>query len=327
MLTTKLVAPRFAFILAVFAAGHAWPASIPFPAQGNDTAFSLGRFKIAVDFKFQPFLTGNPFFDAATGTLTSPLLFDAATTIGRSDPTISGSAADTAGTPAGTMGTIVPDAVFSNVPVGFEDPAAMTREIHTQIVNFFLSGGGVAVRAGLSAPDQPGSFGEVVSTNKNGDPTKDLQAAMSFFDVFVDVDLPGIGSLYNKDALLIQNNLVTSLPPTVVYIHGGSSAIPLLFRFDDLAHGIHANDEFGFLVLAGHGVGFAPAGKGHGGEPGEVEFEAELSMHGNLPLPAGALAGAPPSTVPEPSALFLLGSGLVGIVVCGMRRRACARKP
>ena len=57
----------------------------------------------------------------------------------------------------------------------------------------------------------------------SGKPNKDF-SARSYFDVYVDVDLPGLGTLYNKDPLLIENDLISGFPPTVVYIHGDRNA-------------------------------------------------------------------------------------------------------
>ena len=285
----------------------------PFPSQGDDTTFSLGQFRIAVDAKFQPFLSGAPGYDSTTHRLTSPLLFDPSTKIGRSNPIIAGSADDLLGTPVGSAGTIVKDSDHTLVPVGFENAGDTTsREVHTQIIDFNLGrgSGGLAVRAGLSAPDRPASVGEVESLSTSGKPDKDF-SARSFFDVFVDVDLPGFGTLYNKAPLLIENDLITGFPPTVVYIHGGTSAIPLLFSANDPNGHWLKDDRFGYLVLAGHGVGFAPAGHGHGGEPGEVEFETELNRHGELPIP-----------VPEPSSALLLGIGLAAVGLAYGRKRS-----
>ena len=47
---------------------------------------------------------------------TSPMLYDATTTIGRSAPLLNGSAADLAGVPVGTLGTIVSDGSFGITP-------------------------------------------------------------------------------------------------------------------------------------------------------------------------------------------------------------------
>ena len=48
---------------------------------------------------------------------------------------------------------------------------------------------------------------------------------------------------------MIQNTNLTSFPPTVVYIHGMSTAVPIMF-----SSGTFAGQIFGLLTLAGHGV-------------------------------------------------------------------------
>ena len=319
------VAASFAFAIDGHAAGGGGgggggsticsPGKICFPDHGDDTAFSLGQFRIAVAPKFQPFLTGAPGFDSTTGKLTSPLLFDPATRIGRSDPIVANSPEDVNGVPVGTLGTIVKDSNYVLKPVGFDDPSATnTREVHTQIIDFDLGrfGAGAHIRAGLSAPDRPASYGEVEAIDPSGKANNDFPAK-SFFDVFVDVDLPGL-PLYNKDPLLIENSTLAGFPPTVVYTHGGSTAVSILFREDDPTGHFKKDDVFGYLVLAGHGIGFAPAGHGHGGEPGEVEFETELNRHGELPVPN--------MPVPEPSSMLLMVAGLAGLIGFSARRRA-----
>ena len=105
--------------------------------------------------------------------------------------------------------------------------------------------------------------------------------AQSFFDIFVEVtvpqvpgnnsanDFPGLlsgiplpsgqsqdGALLYNDAnnpLVIVNTNVTSLPPTAVYIHGVTLAVPLKFKFANPPYWA-ADDVIGYLVLAGHGV-------------------------------------------------------------------------
>jgi hypothetical protein len=105
--------------------------------------------------------------------------------------------------------------------------------------------------------------------------------AQSFFDIFVDVtlppvagnntanDFPGVLSgiplppgqtqdgavLYNdaNDPLVIINTNVTSLPPTAVYIHGMTVAVPMRFKYANPPYWA-ADEVMGYLVLAGHGV-------------------------------------------------------------------------
>ena len=95
----------------------------------------------------------------------------------------------------------------------------------------------------LNVLDQPISAGEVESwSGPGGAPAADFPA-QSYFDVFVDVDMPpgapaaspsqelsGPGALFNSVPLLVQNTNLTSFPPEVVYIHGMSTAVPIKFR-------------------------------------------------------------------------------------------------
>jgi hypothetical protein len=80
--------------------------------------------------------------------------------------------------------------------------------------------------------------------------------------------------------LLVQSESITSFPPTVLYIHGNSSAVPLYFYADIPAIGIHRGDLFGQLTVAGHGVGFTEADVP---EFEAAETEAE-QQRGRLPL-------------------------------------------
>ena len=103
--------------------------------------------------------------------------------------------------------------------------------------------------------------------------------AQSFFDIFVEVTLPIVpgnnsindfppnsgnpvppsyqaGAILYNDAnnpLVIVNTNVTSLPPTAVYIHGVTVAVPMKFKFANPPYWA-ADDIIGYLVLAGHGV-------------------------------------------------------------------------
>jgi hypothetical protein len=210
---------------------------------------------------FKPLVASYPGYDSTTGRLTSPVLSDSNTVIGRSTPHEDGNAADTGGTPVGTAGTLVSDGDFAARPDGFEGPPG-TREVHTAIRRFNLtdpSYPGLAVRSGtdLGLP----SPGEVESkSGTSGDPNQDFPAE-SFFDVFVEIDLPGLGglqkaTLYNADALLVVNDNLMAFPPKVVYVHGNTTAVPVLFK--DNGPSWQAGDTFGWLVLAGHGIGYPP---------------------------------------------------------------------
>lgn len=105
--------------------------------------------------------------------------------------------------------------------------------------------------------------------------------AQSFFDIYVEVTLPPVSGnntandfpgalsgiplapgqtqdgavLYNdaSDPLVIINTNVTSLPPTAVYIHGMTVAVPMKFKYANPPYWA-ADEVMGYLVLAGHGV-------------------------------------------------------------------------
>ena len=229
---------------------------VPTATMGvDDKMTSRGKFQIIVREEFRPLMVGYPGYDG-TSKLDSPDLYDPNTVVGRSPYHLDGDATDIGGASVGTAGTIISDSDFSLVPPGFEGPAG-SREVHTEIRELSLTLGAIAVRAGIDAPDQPISPGEVESQ----DPTGSLDfPADSFFDVFVEVDLPAAasfpgGTLFNSDPLLVENTNVTILPPKVVYRHGNSSAVPLYFKSDHLPEW-GAGDLFGWLTLAGHGAGF-----------------------------------------------------------------------
>ena len=230
-----------------------------FPARGDDNVQSIGQFSIVVNPAFQAMMAGYPGYNATTKTFTSPVLYDGSTDIGRSDPLHKGSAADINGVPVGFAGTNVSDSMLVVEPGGLEPVG--TREVHTMIYSLDMTGGGAAVRAGINAPDQPVSAGEVESySGAMGSPTNDF-IAQSFFDVFVDVDLPAggtnmtpfpVATLYNSMPLIVQNTFLLSFPPQLVYIHGMSTAVPIKFRTGGSFWS--AGDTFGLLTLAGHGV-------------------------------------------------------------------------
>ena len=281
----------FLAILVFAGLNPATAVQAQFPVRGDDVTPSLGQFNVVVDPHFAPAVRSNPaygpYLSNKGGELnfTSPILFDPSTTIGRSDPLNAGSAADTDGVLAGRLvAHLLGDGQFTVKPSFAEGPDG-TREVHTFIESIHLAGNGFEVRAGNQAPRRPISAGEVESLSGNsGDPTRDFPAS-SFFDVFVQVEVPALGGfprieLVNVDPLLVESESISSFPPTVLYIHGNSSAVPLYFNADIPAFGIHRGDLFGQLTLAGHGVGFT--------EADVPEFEAAESEaethHGRLPL-------------------------------------------
>jgi len=222
----------------------------------DDKITSRGKFQIVVHPLFRPLMTGYPGYDGSSK-LDSPALYDSNTVVGRSVYHLDGDTTDSGGAVVGTAGTIISDSDFSLVPP-FEGPAG-SREIHTEIRELNLKAGSIAVRAGTDAPAQPISPGEVESQSGSGNPVDDFPAD-SFFDVFVEVDLPAVAgfpgaTLFNSDPLLVVNANITALPPKVVYRHGNSTAVPVYFRTTSVPFWT-AGDLFGWLVLAGHGAGF-----------------------------------------------------------------------
>lgn len=272
-----------------------WAAS--FPNAGVDSTTSLGRFSIRLTQEIGKrwFNLNNCPGDLKDQNdpcvLHSPGLEDRSTQIGRSDPHFDGDNIDeqvgasiactgTQDCPnSGFLPQTVKDSDFQVVPnIGiFKEGPNNTEEVHTQILSFhlvpadcydsdgFSSGiwvnwppSATAVRAGLAAPNQPRSLGEVESLGAGGFP------AESFFNVFVEVDIDfdpdGMGpkqpdnvvdiTLFNKKPLVIRNRKLNKFPPSVVYIHGGSDSAPLVY---DKATG----EPIGWVTLAGHGVGYS----------------------------------------------------------------------
>ena len=299
--------------LAVAGLSTATAVRAQFPGRGDDVTPSLGQFNVVVDPHYEDALRNlpayAPYLSNRGGHLnfTSPILFDPTTTIGRSDPLSSGSAADTAGVLAGNLTSrLLRDDQFPVRPSFAEGPDG-TREVHTFIESIHLTGSGFEVRAGSQAPLRPLSAGEVESLSGNsGDPTQDFPAN-SFFDVFVQVEVPGLGGfpkveLVNVEPLLVESESITTFPPKVLYIHGNSSAVPLYFYSDIPILGVHRGDLFGQLTLAGHGVGFR--------ESDVAEFEAAETEsevhHGRLPLqdnpvPHVTIVDEVPAPTPTPT--------------------------
>ena len=270
-------------------------ANPAFPPCDDETR-SLGSFAILVDPVWRKNLTDCAGYDSDEGILTSPTLEDPATLIGRSMSHPDGGALDIGGNPVGKKGTPISDASFSLVPTdkaatGFEEGPPGTREVHTELWSLNLCAAPwptlPCVRAGDAAivpPLPPISPGEVESKSGDvgGDEKQDFPAE-SFFNIFVEVDLPMCGSVpfggavvYNDEPLLVTNNDLGGFPPEVVYIHGSTPAVPVYFKLPDLGGKWVPGQLFGWLILAGHGVGvsdedFAAAMAGvtpmHGPDP------------------------------------------------------------
>ena len=286
-----LITPLVAILMALGSGLHGLAAT--FPAQGDDTTFSIGIFRLMVAPAFRPLLApgvgtnGYPGYRSSDGRLTSPMMFDTATTIGRSgrhDRLLVGSV------PVGipSMGNIG-YADYSAIPFLWAAAPAPTEEILTQIRSFALQ---TVVRpdqgctnADPRIPQIPLSWVMVKAGPAQGVIRKSLGMvqedvaggavlgagdpdfpARSFFTIFVEVNLPPVpasfsstafpvtgAALYNDTPLIITNLNLTTLPPSVVYIHGETTAVPLKFKNNNPPFW-NADDVFGYLVLAGHGT-------------------------------------------------------------------------
>lgn len=245
-----------------------------FPPLGDDNTSSLGSFKIQITNQFAGMFAGCPGFNNPI--LTSPTMYDPATKVGRSDALLDASAADTNGVQVGTAGTIVSENMLS-APPGFPCQGVAgclsgpnTREIHTEVrslkmVN--LGGAQPVVRAGvwydsatIQQPPSRVSPGEVESHSGPGGAAANDLPGSSFFDIFVQVDMPACGgfpgaTVYNTVPLIVKNFNLTALPPRVVYLHDTSTVVPILFKNANVPKW-NANDILGYFVLAGHGIGF-----------------------------------------------------------------------
>ena len=124
------------------------PAALPgraalFPARGDDSMSSMGVFKLVVDPPFRSLLApdvgfnGYPGYVSADGRLTSPVLLDFATTVGRSDP-YARPLVGTVDVGSPTLG-LQGYADYPYTPFIFGFAPAGTRELLTQIRSFALS--------------------------------------------------------------------------------------------------------------------------------------------------------------------------------------------
>src|ERR1017187_3858918 len=262
-----------------------------FPAQGVDTTPSMGVFRITVDPAFYPLvaaagaLVAYPGYNATGGKLTSPLCIDNATTIGRSNPK-SRFYAFPQPLGLGSWDVINGYGDYPAIPFLWFAAPARTEEVLTEIKSFNLlsvapgSDGRQCppdpriptvplawpmVRAGTFAGVTPRRIGILQENVANGAAAPDFPAH-SFFDIFVNVNLPPIPGtvssidfpvtgavLYNDSPLIITNLNLGGFPPQVVYIHGETPAVPLKFKTSNPPYW-NAGDVFGYLVLAGHGT-------------------------------------------------------------------------
>ena len=279
---TRLPTLALSWFLLGSAANLSAQSFTSFPA-GDDATTSLGQFQIVLDPRWVPvfdaIMANNPLANVLAtrhhtiyhrGTFTSPTLYDGATIIGRSDAFVTGAPQDTAGALAGRAPgrTFIKDSQLTVRPSWAETTNAV-HEIHTfikslNLTDSFTTRVGFSVKAGMPVPTRPVSAGEVEA----GSVANDFPA-MSFFDVFVQVDLPGGGplpviQLVNVDPLLVEQTNIVSFPPRIIYQHGNSTAVSVYFNTDvtipDPTTGtniqVTRGTLFGQLTLAGHGVGF-----------------------------------------------------------------------
>lgn len=321
-----------------------------FPQQGDDATSSLGSFKVQIMPQFvglfynpnYPPAAQCPLFDPTTNILSSPSqLLDPGTIIGRSSPVPDGSNAnppfpsgppsDIGGAPVGSAGTDVNESMLIPPP-GFPcaglsscSSGPGTADVLTEVRSLHMTGSGAAVRAGVwyNSPNPPNSpppagkisRGKVESqSGPHGLPNQNFPAS-SFFDVFVQVDIPACGgfpgaftpsTLYNLMPLVVKNNQVTSFPPKVVYLHDSTSIVPILFLYPDTQNPSRwqKDDILGYFLLVGHGVGY--------GGNDLADFNKTMQGQSNAscpigPPPPGGMTVQPKSlpgvsTAPSPAA-------------------------
>ncbi|UCC30019.1 MAG: hypothetical protein JSU86_17695 [Phycisphaerales bacterium] len=290
---TVLAALTFAFAGTSPAAAETFDDNCGLdPVPCDDQTSSRGCYRIVVECRWRPLLTGcppyNPYNHANGGwdyvsKLYSSTLYDWETKIGRSASHADGDNADQNGTPVGSAGTVIADGDLVH-PAGFEGPPD-TREVHTEINRLEMTGHwGETVRAGRPSFDHLlMTPGEVESELDDG---YEEFPAESFFNVFVEVDIPSCGlfgagedsvTVYNDEALLVQADGLERFPPRVIYVHGETDAVPVKFRTkypSGCTSGVNcvweAGDVFGWVDLAGHGVEY--------GEDEEVEYERDFHV-------------------------------------------------
>ncbi|MBI1803015.1 MAG: hypothetical protein HY033_07735 [Ignavibacteriae bacterium] len=273
---------RKASLMMLFAFAFIWQA-LGF-APGHDGLYSLARFKITVLPKFEPAMNtdfGLYWNNTPPGTLklTSPVLHDAPgsqTIIGLSDLI-------TNSLPPDPNGVLVGDAPYQTSVFETDyrstKPSSFTGsypEIVTDVYKMNLT---------AMTDNNPGHLGDSCACNQPANlPTPwalragkgnalplcpgevketPLNHWMSFFDIFCEIDVPTIGTLYNIDPLLVANDDIGNvLPPNVVYKHedtpAGAGAVPIYFTAPGSKNSVSwvKGEQFGYITLAGHGASF-----------------------------------------------------------------------
>ena len=272
---------------------------------GDDSSSSLGQFRVVVDgnlvdtldavlagsiFTTTEGLPGVWIYDG--GVFTSPVLFDPATVVGRTDGFQSESAPDLSGAIAGRAPgrTYVSDAQLVVKP-SWGDATGGVYEVHTFMKSLHLTDSmttrmGFSVRAGMQSPTRPVSPGEVQAYSTNAD-----FPARSFFNIYAEVDIPAGGplpaiQLVNVDPMLVENPTIYSFPPRAFYVHGNTNSVSVYLNQNlTLTNGgstmtLPRGTLFGQLTLAGHGMSYASY---------EIaSFETEMETESQTPMPLNA---------------------------------------
>ena len=150
----------------------------------------------------------------------------------------------------------------------------------------------------MQAPTRPVSAGEVEAYSTNSD-----FPARSFFNIYVEVDIPAAGplpavQLVNVQPLLVENAVIYGFPPRAFYIHGNTNAVPVYFNRDftitnnNGSMTVPRGTLFGQLTLAGHGMNYASY------EIASFETEMETETQTPMPLTANPFFSV---AVPDPA--------------------------
>jgi len=99
--------------------------------------------------------------------------------------------------------------------------------IDTELVFMELTGAGVTLRAGDGVANLM-SDGPLYSSGQIIEKESDPAWADSFFDVFVEIDIAGIGTLHNQDAFRIESEIDKVPPLGINYTHPLTQPIDLL---------------------------------------------------------------------------------------------------
>lgn len=152
----------------------------------------------------------------------------------------------TIGGPTTIVRKTVPQDV-TNFPVGSAQPAGTGNgldEVETEMIQLDLDGltsmfGTVHIHESPTR-DSDGLFEE----QANDTPGEMDFPADSFFDIFIEIDIPGVGTVYNQDPLRMQCT-ITDIPPLLcLYQPPIEDPIPLYFSDDD--------ELFAYIVHAAH---------------------------------------------------------------------------